>query len=93
MTQGYAREMTSLWRRAADGGGPDVIPEQLKESARRSDELGALATRFWPVEDPHGALDKIALYETQRVPDPNNSDAMIDLHGYYGRVSVASGRR
>jgi hypothetical protein len=91
MTQGYAREMASLWRRAADGGAPDVIPEQLKESARRSDELGALAAGVWPVVDPHGALDEIALYEKQRIADPNNPVAMIDLHGYYGRVSVAFG--
>jgi hypothetical protein len=91
MAQGYAGEMASLWRRAADGGGPDLIPEQLKESARRSDELGTLAAGFWPVEDLHGALDKIALYEKQRVADPNNPDAMIDLNGYYGRVSVAFG--
>ena len=91
MTQGYAREMASFWRRAAAGEAPDVIPEQLEEGARRSDELGALAAGFWPVEDPHGALDKIALYEKQRVADPNNPDAMIDLHGYYGRVSVAFG--
>ena len=91
MTQGYAREMASLWRRVADGGAPGVIPEQLEESARGSDELGALAARFWPVEDPHGALGQIALYEKQRVAAPDSPDAMIDLHGYYGRVSVAFG--
>lgn len=84
MTQGYAREMAALWRRAADEGGPDVIPEQLTASARRSAELGTLAARFWRAEDPYGALDKIALYEGQRVADPDNPDAMIDMRGYYG---------
>lgn len=91
MTQGYAREMAALWRRAADDDGPDVIPEQLREGARRSDDLGALAAGFWPVEDPYGALDKIESYEKQRGADPDNPDAVIDMHGYYGRVSVAFG--
>jgi hypothetical protein len=91
MTQGYAREMAALWRRAADDREPDVIPEQLRESARRSDELGDLAARFWPAEDPHGALDYIAHYERQRVADPDNPHAMIHMHGYYGRASVAFG--
>lgn len=91
MTQGYAREMASLWRRAADNSDRDAIPEQLQESARRSDKLGALAAGFWPVDDPQGALDKIALYEKQRVVDLDNPNAIIDMHGYYGRVSVAFG--
>jgi hypothetical protein len=91
MTQGYAREMAALWQRAAGSGDPDLVPAQLFESARRSEDLGELAARSWPVRDPYGALDHIAQYEKLRVILPADPTPMIDVDGYYGRAGVAFG--
>jgi hypothetical protein len=57
ITQGYARETADLWRRAAESDDEVLDPEQLRESATRSDALGELAAEHWPVSDPFGAID------------------------------------
>jgi hypothetical protein len=91
MTQAYANEMAESWRRAAESGGTACDPGQLRESAVRSDALGELAAQHWPVTDPFGASDLIALSESQRAVDIDNPHALIDLHGYYGRARSACG--
>lgn len=91
MTQGYAHEVAEFWRRAADKGDATLDGEQLCASAARSDALGELAARHWPVDDPFGAMDLIALSERQRVVDVDNPDAMIDLRAYFARARVACG--
>jgi hypothetical protein len=91
MTQGYAHEMAELWRRAAESGEEGLDPQQLRESAARSDALGKLAGERWPVNDPSGALALVALCERQRIADIDNPDAMVDLRAYFGRARVAFG--
>lgn len=54
MTQGYAREMADLWRRTARASTTPREAMALQESAARSEALGELAARCWPVGDPFG---------------------------------------
>jgi hypothetical protein len=91
MTQGYAHEMADFWRRAESGSDDPTEAAGLQESAARSDALGVLAGQCWPVNDPFGALDHIALAESHRTVDVDNPDAMIDLRSYFGRARVACG--
>jgi len=90
MGQGYGREMGAFWRRASDSPEYQTEPWRLQESARRSEALGDLAGRYWPTSDPFGALEQIAKAEANRIFDPDNPDAMIDLRAYAGRARAAS---
>lgn len=89
MTQGYAQEMAELWRRAANRSDDEVETTGLHEAAARSNALGEVTGRLWPVTDPFNALRTIEHFERQRVTDLDNPNAAIDLRAYFGRARVA----
>lgn len=87
MTQGYAWEMAQLWSRAA---ATDVENRSaLLESARRAERVSELAANSWPVQ-AREIREDVARFEGMRYFDPDNPDAMIDLHDYAGRVRAVT---
>jgi hypothetical protein len=91
MTQGYAREMAEFWRRAAASSDDEAEAEGLRNGAARSDVLGMLAGRLWPVSDPFGALEHIELCARSRTADVDNPDLKFDLRAYFARAEFACG--
>lgn len=90
MACGYGRGLAATWRRAAEDDEYADSVELLREDAERSEELGDYAARVWP---PHGGADVIAKVveaEEGRLCDPDNPDALVDLHGYAMRVRVTA---
>jgi len=83
MSQGYAREMGALWRRAV--GVSEDERQKLLEFARRSEALGDLVAQYWPV-DARPVSDRVAWAEERRYFDPDNPHAKVDLRTYSGRA-------
>lgn len=87
MAQGYAWEMAQLWSRAAE---TDLENRnELLESTRRGERVSELAAASWPVE-AQAIRERVAEFEGMRYFDPDNADAMIDLHAYAGRVRAVT---
>lgn len=91
MTQRYASEMADFWRRASDDCSDESEAEALRDSARRSDNVSALAAEHWPIGDMFDVLplvDQVAAH-ARSVFDP--SRAQIDLVAYAGRTHATAG--
>lgn len=90
VAQGYATEMAAFWRRASSTKDARDAAT-LMWNAERSEALGALAARYWPVDDPLQALSWVAQSEKARFYDPDDPNAAMDLHGVAGRARVMCG--
>lgn len=88
--QGYASAIARFWRRAAAKAEQQEETSRLLDNAERSEALGALITKAFPVKDFHGVLANIASAEAHRFYDPANPDALIDLQAYAERARVTS---
>jgi hypothetical protein len=90
VAQGYAQAMAEFWRRAATQDKYQESEAKLLLSAERSEALGELIAHALPVQDFHGVLGHIRSAEEQRFYDPNNPDALTDLHDYAEQARVTS---
>lgn len=68
MAQEYARDVAEFWRETAETADPDDAA-QLRRSAPRSEHLGELAAKYWPVIDPHSVLKRLDTTTHERLAD------------------------
>ena len=91
MTQRCGSEIADFWRRASDSCPEESEAEALRESARHSESVSALAAKHWPIRDMFDALplvDQVAGH-ARSIFDPSRAPAEADLLAYAGRTHAA----
>jgi hypothetical protein len=88
MTRGYGHEMATAWRLAAQQDEDRERAARLETSAAASEQLAELVGQHRPVRGYELALERVAKAERRRSYDPDNPDALIDLHSYGRRMRV-----
>jgi len=86
MAQRYTHEMAQSWLRSVT---QLDSKDQLRESAVSAEAVSSIAAACWPV-DAQWIDQQISEGESERFFDPDNPDAMIDLHAYAGRARATA---
>lgn len=87
MAANFGRAQAEIWRRAAATPEHRDRADAFEATAAASEALAGMVADAWPVEDDFwGVRAKVEQAHRDRDYDPDNPDAMIDLHTYGLRV-------